>query len=152
MKLAAIMVAILSVLLFVGSPAPAQTIKLGTLAPEGSPWYNIIRDMTEAWKRTTAGRVQFRIYPGGVAGDEPDMIRKIRVGQLHAAALSSAGLAEIAPDFQALMMPMMFVSDEELDYVRDHLEAKLEALLESRGFKVLNWGDAGWVRFFAQKP
>ncbi len=152
MKPAAIVIASLFALLFAGSPAPAQTIKLGTLAPEGSPWYNIIRDMTEAWKSTTAGKVQFRIYPGGVAGDEPDMVRKIRVGQLHAAALSSVGLAEIAPDFQALMMPMMFASDEELDYVRSRLEPKLEALLEAKGFKVLNWGDAGWVRFFAQRP
>ncbi len=133
-------------------PVSAQTIKLATLAPEGSPWYNIIRDMTEAWKNTTAGKVQFRIYPGGVAGDEPDVVRKMRVGQLHAAALSSVGLADIAPEFQALMMPMMFASDEELDYVRDRLESKLEVILEAKGFKVLNWGDAGWVRFFAQRP
>ncbi len=131
MKSVATLVMVLPALLFLGSPAPAQMIKLGTLAPEGSPWYNIIRDMTEAWKSTTAGKVQFKVYPGGVAGDEPDMVRKIRVGQLHAAALSSAGLAEIAPDFQALMMPMMFASDEELDYVRDRLEAKLEAKLEA---------------------
>ena len=152
MKPVATIFAALAALLFAVSPAPAQTIKLGTLAPEGSPWYNIIRDMTEDWKSTSGGKVQFRIYPGGIAGDEPDIVRKIRVGQLHAAALSSVGLAEIAPDFQALMMPMMFASDEELDYVRNRLESKLEKLLEDKGFKVLNWGDAGWVRFFAQRP
>jgi TRAP-type C4-dicarboxylate transport system substrate-binding protein len=152
MKIFGTFLAALSILLLAGSPAPAQTIKLGTLAPEGSPWYNIIRDMTENWKNTTAGKVQFRIYPGGIAGDEQDMVRKMRIGQLHAAALSSVGLAEIAPEFNALMMPMMFASDEELDYVRDRLESKLAALLENKGFKVLNWGDAGWVRFFAQKP
>ncbi len=133
-------------------PAFAQTIKLGTLAPEGSPWHNILRDMAEAWKTATGGRVQFRIYSGGVAGDEPDMVRKIRVGQLHAAALSGVGLSEIAPEIQALQMPMMFASDEELDYVRERMASKLEAILESKGFKVLNWGDAGWVQFFAQKP
>lgn len=133
-------------------PAFAQTIKLGTLAPEGSPWHTILRDMAEAWKAATKGTVQFRIYPGGVAGDEPDMIRKMRVGQLHAAALSGAGLAAIAPEIQALQMPMMLTSSEELDYVRDRMAPKLEAILEAKGFTVLNWGDAGWVQFFAQKP
>jgi TRAP-type transport system periplasmic protein len=133
-------------------PAFAQTIKLGTLAPEGSPWHNILRDMAESWKTATGGTVQFRIYSGGVAGDEPDMVRKIRVGQLHAAALSGAGLSAIAPEIQALQMPMMLTSSEELDYVRDRLAPKLEAILEAKGFKVLNWGDAGWVQFFAQKP
>lgn len=139
-------------LFLVGVPAMAQTIKLGTLAPEGSPWYSAIRDMAETWKVATAGRVQFRIYPGGVAGDDPDMVRKMRVGQLHAAALSGTGLYEIAPEIQALMMPTMFNSYEELDYVRDRIAPKLEAILEAKGFKVLNWGDAGWVHFFAQKP
>ena len=135
-----------------GGPAPAQTIKLGTLAPEGSPWYNAIRDMAESWKGATGGRVQFRIYPGGVAGDDPDMVRKMRVGQLHAAVLSGTGLYDIAPEVQALMMPTMLASDEELDYVRDHVAPKLEAILEAKGFKVLNWGEAGWLHFFAQKP
>lgn len=133
-------------------PASAQTIKLGTLAPEGSPWHGIIRDMTEAWKQATRGKIQARIYPGGVAGDDPDMVRKMRVGQLHAAALSGAGLYDIAPEIQALQMPMMLASYEELDYVRERLAPKLEGILEARGFKVLNWGDAGWVYFFTQKP
>lgn len=133
-------------------PAFAQTIKFGTLAPEGSPWYNIFRDMAQAWKEMTGGRIRFRIYPGGVAGDDPDMVRKMRVGQLHAAMLSGAGLSQIAPEIQALQMPMMLASYDELDYVRDRLAPKLEAVLEAKGFKVLNWGDAGWVHFFTQRP
>ena len=141
----------LSVVLAFSTPTWAQTIKLGTLAPEGSPWYNIIRDMTEATQARTNGKIRFRIYAGGVAGDDPDMVRKMRVGQLHAATLTGTGLNQIAPEIQALMMPMMLASYEELDYVRDSLTPKLEALLESKGFKVLNWGDAGWVHFFAQE-
>jgi TRAP-type C4-dicarboxylate transport system substrate-binding protein len=128
------------------------TIKLGTLAPEGSPWYNIIRDMAEACEEGTGGKVHFRIYPGGVAGDDPDMVRKMRIGQLHAAVLSGTGLYDIAPETQALMMPMMLASYEEFDYVLTRIAPKLEAILESKGFKVLNWGDAGWVHFFTQTP
>ena len=143
---------VLSFLSVLGTPALAQTIKLGTLAPEGSPWYNIIRDMAEAWKEGTGGKIRVRIYPGGVAGDDPDMVRKMRIGQLHAAVLSGAGLSNIAQETMALQMPMMLASYEELDYVRGRLAPKLEAILEAKGFKVLNWGDAGWVHFFTQKP
>ncbi|MEE8504045.1 MAG: TRAP transporter substrate-binding protein DctP [candidate division NC10 bacterium] len=143
---------VLSFLSVLGTPALAQTIKLGTLAPEGSPWYNIIRDMAEAWKAGTGGKVRVRIYPGGVAGDDPDMVRKMRIGQLHAAVLSGAGLSNIAQEIMALQMPMMLASYEELDYVRGRLAPKLEAILEAKGFKVLNWGDAGWVHFFTQTP
>jgi TRAP-type C4-dicarboxylate transport system substrate-binding protein len=133
-------------------PALAQTIKLGTLAPEGSPWYNAFRDIAEAWKTASGGTIHFRIYAGGVAGDDPDMVRKMRIGQLHAAALTGAGLAEIAPEIQALQMPMMFDSYAELDYVRERLAPQLEAIFAAKGFKVLNWGEAGWVQFFAHRP
>jgi len=130
----------------------AQTLKVGTLAPEGSPWHDLLVDIGEKWKVDSGGRVTLHIYPGGVTGDEPDMIRKMRVGQLQAAALTGAGLALIAPEVQALQMPMMFASYDELDYVRDRVAPKLEAAIEKQGFKVLNWGDAGWVRFFAKRP
>jgi TRAP-type C4-dicarboxylate transport system substrate-binding protein len=131
--------------------AQAQTLKLGTLAPAGSPWDDVIRDIAAQWKVDSGGSIQVRIYPGGVVGDEPDMIRKMRVNQLQMAALSGAGLARIAPEIQALQMPMMFDSYEELDYVRDRLAPKLEAILEARGFKVLNWSDVGWVHYFSQR-
>ena len=132
--------------------AVARTIKLGTLAPEGSIWHEIIRDMAEAWKAAPGADIEVRIYPGGVAGDEADMIRKMRIGQLHAAALTGAGLATIAPEILALQMPMMFRSDAELDYVRQRIGPQLAAILEANGFKLLSWGDAGWVHFFAQRP
>lgn len=152
MTLVATLTAVLGVLLLSDTPAQAQTIKLGTLAPEGSPWYNIIRDMSETWNERTGGKIHVRIYPGGVAGDDPDMVRKMRIGQLQAAVLTGAGLHAIAPEIQALQMPMMLASYEELDFVRGRLASQLAAILEVKGFKVLNWGDAGWVHFFTQKP
>jgi TRAP-type C4-dicarboxylate transport system substrate-binding protein len=133
-------------------PASAQVIKLGTIAPEGSPWLDAIRGMADEWKAATGGKIEFRIYPGGVVGDDPDMVRKMRIGQLQAAALSNTGLYDIAHEMQALQMPMMLTSYEELDYVRDRMAPKLEAILEAKGFKVLNWGDAGWIHFFSQQP
>ena len=133
-------------------PVRAETVKLGTLAPEGSPWHDVLRDMAEAWKAESGGEITIRIYPGGVAGDEPDLVRKIRVGQLQAAALSGFGLTRIANEVQALQMPMMFTSAAELDYVRERISPRIEAIFEDRGFKLLTWGDAGWVHFFTQRP
>lgn len=133
-------------------PAHGQTIKLGTLAPDGSTWYMQLRDMGEKWKKATDGKLNFKIYPGGVIGDEADMVRKMRIGQLHAAAVTYVGLSCIIPEINAFQMPLMFNSYEELDHVRKRLAPELEALLESRGFIVLNWGDAGWVHIFSQKP
>jgi len=147
-----IAVALLVLAGFAALPASAQVIKLGTIAPEGSPWLDAIRGMADEWKAATGGKIEFRIYPGGVVGDDPDMVRKMRVGQLQAAALSNTGLYDIAHEMQALQMPMMLTSYEELDYVRDRMAPKLEAILEAKGFKVLNWGDAGWIHFFSQQP
>lgn len=132
--------------------ARAQTIKLATLAPEGSPWHAIVRDLAADWSKATNGKIQTRIYPGGIAGDEPDMVRKLCVGQLQAALLTGAGLSEIAGEIQALQMPMMFASDAELDHMIERIGPRFETMLLAKGFKVLNWGDAGWVRFFTQKP
>lgn len=138
--------------LVAAAPAGAVTVKLCTLAPEGSPWHKALSDMATAWKAETNGKVRFRIYPGGVCGDEPVMVRKMRVGQIHAAALTATGLADIAPEFKALQMPMMFRSTEEFDFVRQKVSPTLEALVEKKGFKLLTWGDAGWVQFFSKKP
>ncbi len=141
-----------SVLVAASLPGHAQTVKLGTLAPEGSPWHQVIRDIAEEWKALSGGDINIRIYAGGVVGDEPDMVRKMRVGQLHAAALTGEGLSRIAPEIQALQMPMMFRSDAELDYVRNKLSPRLEAIFDEKGFVLLTWGDAGWVHFFTQRP
>ncbi|MGE5189366.1 MAG: TRAP transporter substrate-binding protein DctP [Gemmatimonadota bacterium] len=142
-------------LAFPAAPAAAgrpMVVKMATLAPEGSAWYRILEQMGDDWKKASGGAVALRIYPGGVVGGEDAMIRKMRVGQLQAAAVTGIGLATIDRSFYALHVPMMFASDEEFDFVRERVAPMLERRLEEKGFVVLNWGDAGWVRFFAQKP
>jgi TRAP-type transport system periplasmic protein len=133
-------------------PAAGQNvlIKMGTVAPEGSPWHQILLQIGQDWSKISGGKVTLRIYPGGVLGDEPDMIQKMRVGQLQAVALSGAGLARIDSSAACLQMPMMIQSYEELDYVRDRVAPRLEKALHQKGYLVLNWGDAGWVHFFTK--
>ena len=149
---AIIFIVILLNILFSTQYAEAQTIKLGTLAPDGSPWYTSLRDMDERWKEASNDEVRLKIYPGGILGDEADMIRRMRIGQLHAATLSAVGLGQIIPEINAIQMPLLFDSYEELDYVREKLTPRFEKLLEDKGFIVLSWGDAGWVHIFSQKP
>ncbi len=140
---------------FPGGAAPARAeviVKMATLAPEGSTWDQILKAMGGKWRQAPGGGVTLRIYPGGVLGDEPDVVRKMRVGQIQAAALTSVGISDIDDSVAAFQIPMMYRSDEELDFVRERLRPKIERRLEAKGFVVLNWGDAGWVRFFAKQP
>ncbi len=152
MKSLVMTVAALALLAAVAKPGAAETIKLGTLAPKGSPWHKAIQDMAQAWNKMSKGKIKVRIYAGGVSGDEPDMTRKIRIGQLHAASMTGSGLMSISQEIQALQMPMMFRSDQELDYVRERMAPRLEGALAAKGFIVLNWVDAGWVYFFTKTP
>lgn len=127
-------------------------IKLGTLAPEGSVWMNVLTRMGQRWKTASKGQVVLKIYPGGVAGDELDMVRKMRIGQLHAGCFTGVGLSEISKAHLGLQIPMMFDSWAQLDYVRDRVAPRIESDMEAVGFVMLQWGDAGWVHKFSKDP
>ena len=130
--------------------AQASVIKLATLVPEGSVWDKAMRDMGSQWSTATQGRVTLRIYPGGVAGDEPDVVRKMRLGQLQASAVTTAGLASLDPAFHIFNIPMFFTSYPELYATLDVLEPILKKRLEDKGFVLLAWGHGGWVYFFTK--
>ncbi|HUB05784.1 MAG TPA: TRAP transporter substrate-binding protein DctP [Myxococcales bacterium] len=127
-------------------------IKLGTVAPQGSPYEQILEDMGHKWAEASGGTVKLRIYPGGVAGNEGDMVRKIGVGQLQAASLTTVGIHDITPEPQALDVPGLIRTPAELDYVLDHIRGQLEQALSAKGFVALTWADAGMVRFFSTFP
>ncbi len=131
-------------------PAPV-VIKLATFVPDGSVWHKAMKEMGAEWMRETSGRVQLKVYPGGVAGDEPDYVRKMRVGQLQAAAVTTAGLAQIDNSFQMFGVPMFFDSYPELNAVLDKMTPILKQRLEAKGFVLLNWGHGGWVYFFTRQ-
>jgi len=148
-----IFVLLLGPLLLTGADSSKKiTIKMATLAPKGSSWETVLGEMGQKWREASNGQVVLQVYPGGVVGDENDMVRKIRIGQIQAAAISSNGLSEIDRGSNALMIPLLLDSYEELDYVRNRLSPQLEERIQKKGFVVLNWGDAGWARFFTQEP
>ncbi|NOT33345.1 MAG: TRAP transporter substrate-binding protein DctP [Candidatus Eisenbacteria bacterium] len=127
-------------------------IKLATLVPDGSIWDLGLKQMGAEWSQGTQGRVSLRIYPGGVAGDEGDVVRKMRIGQIHAASLTVGGLSEIDPAFKLFTIPMFFASYPELRAVIDKLTPMLKQRLEAKGFVLTNWGHGGWVYVFSKHP
>ena len=139
-------------LLLASLSAHAQTLKLATLAPEGSVWYAALQTLSEDWRRISNGTIDVRIYPGGVAGDDSVMVQKMRIGQLGGAALTGDGMASIAIDMRIFQMPMLIRTDAELDHLRERLSGELEATALAQGFKVLAWSDVGWVYLFSTKP
>ncbi|HET9481159.1 MAG TPA: TRAP transporter substrate-binding protein DctP, partial [Candidatus Polarisedimenticolia bacterium] len=132
--------------------AAATQIKTATVAPERSPWHDVLERMSQEWRRLSGGQVSLHIYAGGTLGDEMALIKKMRIGQLQAVALSGAGIHHIEPGVSCLQLPMMFDSYEELDFVRSSIAPRLEAMLAAKGYVVLNWGDAGWIHFFTKIP
>jgi TRAP-type C4-dicarboxylate transport system substrate-binding protein len=149
--------AIILLILMLGGIAPsrldAQTIRIrmGTVAPRGSVWAEELEVIREKWREISNGRVDLRIYPSGVLGDEVEMLRKVRAGTLQGVALSQIGLSRVDPGAACLSIPFLFRSDAEQDYVRERLSTKLTEQVERQGFVLVNWGEAGWVRLFSKR-
>lgn len=133
-------------------PRPQVEIKLATLAPDGSTWMKTMRAIDEQVRAKTDNRVGFKFYPGGVQGDEKEVLRKMRVGQIHAAAFTGFGLGAIVPEVRVLELPFMFDSLDELDYVRDQTNPYYEKAFADKGYTLLGWTDVGFIYLFTQTP
>ena len=146
--------AALAVGLLLGANAMAAgQLRIGTLAPKNSLYHRQLMEVGEAWRNAQGDGAKYVIYPDGSQGGETDMARRMRIGQLQGALLSVVGLREIEPSIAALQnMPLLFRSWEEVDYVREKMRAGMEKKFLDKGFVVLAWGDAGWVRFFSKEP
>ena len=132
--------------------ATALTIKLGSVAPANSPWDLALRGLAADWARISDGEIEVKIFPGGIAGDELDMIRKMRIGQLQAAAMTAISFNDIYPGILAIAQPMLVRTDDEMRYILREMTPFFNEQLEQRGFVPLMWAPIGWVKFFAREP
>lgn len=126
------------------------TIRLATVAPRGSAWMRGFDQWNRRLQAETDGKVRLQIYPGGAAGDERTVVRKLRAGQLDAAAMTTTGLGLIARPVLVLQAPGVIENYAQLDAVRSELDDELEAEFDGAGFKLLGWGDAGLTRLFSK--
>ncbi len=127
-------------------------IKLASLAPEGSPWHQILQEIAQDWRELSNNQVRLQIYAGGVIGDESDMVRKMRLSQVQAAALTAEGLSYIDKGIYGLSLPLLVDNYTELDWLRAQVEPELRRRYEEKGFVVLAWVDVGWAYWFARNP
>jgi len=128
------------------------TIKIGSSAPDHSPWDIALDALAAEWASITGNRVRLQIYPGGSTGNEADNLRKVRIGQLQGAVVTTGGLASISTDMLIFSLPLFIRNDAELDYVLDVMEPELRGIIEEKGFSLIAWQPAGWVRPFAKDP
>ena len=133
-------------------PAVAATIKMATESPDGTVWMTLLREAGAAIERETAGRVELKVYPGGVMGDDATVMRKMRIGQLQAAILTTGTFAKIFPDAQLYNLPMQFAGFEEVDYVRERLDATLRQGLEDNGFVCPGFAEVGMAYAMSRRP
>ncbi len=129
--------------------AQEEVIKIATLSPAGSIFNDLLQDFSKEVASKTG--VKFIIYPAGVMGDEETMIKKIRVGQLHGAAIIIIGIRKIAPEFSALDVPLLFKDYKEIDYIYEKFKREFGRLFEERGFKVLAFTEHGIAYYFSKK-
>ena len=132
--------------------APQVQLKIATVAPEGSTWMQVMREIDAAVRKETGNAVGFKMYPGGVQGDELVVLRKVRSGQLHGGGLTGSGLGSIAPALRVMEVPFMFPSYAHVDAVRQTLNPRFEAILRDAGYTVLGWADVGFVYLFSRQP
>ena len=138
--------------LVIATPAHAQRLKIATVLPEGSSWMREMRSAAAEVRKQTGGRVEIKLYPGGVMGSETTVLRKMRVGQLHGGAFTSGSLRDLYPDVDLYSLPLMFRTFEEVDYVRERMDPALRAGLEEAGLVVLAISDGGFAYLLSQKP
>jgi TRAP-type transport system periplasmic protein len=132
--------------------AEPVVIKFATMAPEGTPWMNIMEEMNREVQEKSGSQVAFRFYAGGVAGDERDVLRKIRINQLHGGSFSGFGLGEVLSEIRVLELPLLFRNGQEADHVATALFEHFTAAFAQKNFVLLALNDAGAVYVFSKDP
>ena len=133
--------------------AADKQLRIGTVAPKNSLYHRQLMELGEVWRNAQGGNAKYLVYADGSQGGEAELARRMRIGQLQGALLSVVGLREIEPSISALQsLPLLFKSWDEVDYVREKMRPAMEKKFLDKGFIVLAWGDAGWVRFFSKDP
>lgn len=134
------------------SQATALTLKIATISPDGTTWMKALRQGAAEIKTRTAGRVKIRFYPGGIMGSDRNVLRKIRIGQLHGGALTGGGLQQIYMDSQIYSLPFTFRSLQEVDYVRERMDPLIIKGLYERGYVSFGLAEGGFAYLMSNQP
>jgi TRAP-type transport system periplasmic protein len=139
-------------LVFSGTMIFSLTLKIGSITPRNSPWDKTLNEIAAEWERISGGTVKLKIYPGGITGTEDDTLRKVRVNALDGMVASTLGLHKISPDLFIISLPLLIKDEAELKYVMDKMDDTYQKLMSIKGFKLVGWTKAGWMRIFSRDP
>ena len=132
--------------------ADPVVLKIGTLAPEGSTWTRVFREINKELEQKTGKQVSLRVFPGGVLGDEEDMLRKIKVGQIQGGFFTGGGLGLIFPDIKILAIPFLFENYPEVDALMAKMAGFFEKGCLDHGYKIMGWGENGFIYLLSKQP
>jgi TRAP-type C4-dicarboxylate transport system substrate-binding protein len=132
--------------------SPTYSIKFATVAPDGSTWIEYMRKLNQDIQKKSNGRLGFRIFSGAVVGDELDVLKRMRVGQIHCAAFSGVGFGQILPMVRVLDLPFMFRNDKEIDLVQNKMFNFFSDEFRKKGFELLAWAEVGNAHLFSKQP
>jgi TRAP-type C4-dicarboxylate transport system substrate-binding protein len=130
----------------------AKTYKIATIAPDGLGWIKALRQTFKTIDEETEGRVKFKLYPGGVQGDDFTVVRKMRIGQLHGGALAAGTLIRFYTDLQIYNMPLQFDAFAEVDQVRKVMDQGIIDGISDGGMTVLPLIETGFAYLMSKKP
>ncbi|ASP40842.1 C4-dicarboxylate ABC transporter [Bacterioplanes sanyensis] len=123
----------------------ATTLKIATLAPQGTSWMKHMRAAADDIKQRTDGRVKIRYFPGGIQGSDKSVLRKIRIRQLQGGAIAAGALAQIAKETQLYSLPFTFRNLDEVRAVRSTFDPIIKQALADKGFVLLGISEGGFA-------
>ena len=147
-----IMLSALLLALAVPMEGRAEVFKLATIAPENSEWMRSMRAGAKEIKTRTDGRVDIKLFGGGIQGNDSKVLRKMRIGQLHGGAFTAGSMMSFYPDLSIYGLPLLFDSQDEVDYVRERLDAELKQGLEEAGFVSFGFAGGGFAVILGNAP
>ncbi|MBI9075933.1 MAG: TRAP transporter substrate-binding protein DctP [Desulfatibacillum sp.] len=150
-------IAFLALISFLSSPglctelaSPQHVWKFGTLAPDGTSWaLPIKRVLFPLIQKETDGLVKVKVYWGGSMGDDEDILRKIRIGQLDGAGFSAQGATLAAPEMSVLELPFLFNDYNEVDIIKYSMFPAFDKIMEERGFFLIAWVDQDFDQIYS---
>lgn len=148
----ALLLLLLSASMVVQASDKVYTLKFATLMPADTSWMQALDAWAEQVEQESRGRLKFKIFSGGVMGDEPDVIRKMRSRQLHGGAFSGYGIGHMYSPARVLEVPFLFQDVNESDYVRNSIMPSIEQGFRDSGYELLGWLEVGFIHFFSKKP
>ncbi|MEY4579508.1 MAG: hypothetical protein RL701_4211 [Pseudomonadota bacterium] len=132
--------------------AETQFLRIATLAPRDSDLAKGFMKLDQGMRKATSNAWGVRLYPSGVAGDETDVLRKMKIGQMDASIITGVGLSQIVRETTLMTTPGLVSNYEQWDRVRTALAPEYDASFEKQNYKLLAWGETGRLRMFAKAP